>query len=180
VRSIPLNRLLAWLVDWLVILVWVGVVASVGVPLYLAGMTRGLPIVALNFVSFGALALPVTIGLALLESSPRRASIGKRIRRLAVVRATTGARVSFRRALGRNALKVALPWTIGHIAVYGIVSSAPAGSVPPLIAAITALAYAVPILWVVSLFIGAGVTPYDRVCGTSVVSSAMAGGDRPW
>ncbi|GAA4371678.1 hypothetical protein GCM10023166_21100 [Paeniglutamicibacter cryotolerans] len=160
---------MACLVDWLLVLGWVATTAAVGIPLFLSGVTRGLSVVALNLVATLVLVAPVTVGLAVLESGVREATIGKRARQLIVVNVTTGQRISMKRALLRNALKIALPWTIGHAAVYGIVRTSMTGSVPPAIWVVTAIAYVLPIAYVVSLFIGSGRTPYDRISGTSVV-----------
>ena len=91
----PWNRLLAWIVDWLAILVWVAVVAAVGIPLYLMGIIGTMPLLWLNLVAAVLLFLPVTIVLARLESGAKEGSFGKRARRLRVVSAHTGARVSF-------------------------------------------------------------------------------------
>ncbi|WP_309620023.1 RDD family protein [Salinibacterium sp.] len=168
VRSIPVNRLVAWLVDWLVIVVWVAIVAAVGVPLFLADITAPLTPIALNLVAFVTLALPVTVAFAALESSSREASLGKRARRLRVVDSTTGLRVTFWRALVRNTLKIAVPWSIGHAAAYGFVVSSSTGAVPAGVVVVTALAYALPLLYVLYLFIGSGRTPYDRLSGTMV------------
>lgn len=165
----PWNRLLAWGVDWLCILVWVAITAAVGVPLYLAGVTTGLPLVALNVIASLILVVPVTLGLAGLESSRREASPGKRALGLRVVRFGTGAPVSWWRALARNTLKVAVPWIIGHAAVYSIVASGGEGTVPVQVWLLTAVAYVLPIAYVVTLFIGSGRTTYDRIAGTMVV-----------
>ena len=153
------------------ILVWVAVVAAVGIPLYRMGITGPLPLLWLNLVATVTLVAPVTVVLAGLESSAREASFGKSVRRLKVVSARTGARVSFRHALARNVLKVALPWTIGHAAVYGIVAAGGTGAVPLWVWAATAIAYVLPIAYVVSLFVGTGLTPYDRLSGTAVVTA---------
>ena len=106
----PWDRLLAWVIDCLCILVWVVVVAAVGVPLYLAGITGGLTVVAQNILATVILVVPVTLMLAGFESSAREASIGKRVRHLLVVNSRTGQRVSFRRAIARNTMKLAVPW----------------------------------------------------------------------
>ena len=168
VRSIPLNRLVAWLIDWVIILVWVAIVAALGIPLFLAGITAPLTMGALNLVAVVTLALPVTVAFAALESSSRQASLGKRARRLLVVNSTTGRRVTFRRALTRIALKIGVPWSIGHAAAYGIVASSGAGTIPADVVAVTALAYVLPLFYIASLFIGSGRTPYDRLSGTMV------------
>jgi hypothetical protein len=57
----PWNRLLAWGVDWLCILVWVAITAAVGIPLYLSGVTTGLSLAVLNVVAALILVVPVTL-----------------------------------------------------------------------------------------------------------------------
>jgi uncharacterized RDD family membrane protein YckC len=151
---------------------WVAITAAVGVPLLLSGVTRGLAIGALNLIATLVMVIAITLGLAALESSPWESSIGKRIRGLTIVDARTGGRISFRRALARNALKIALPWMIGHAAVFGIVDASASGSVPPSIWMLTAVAYLLPIAYVLSLFVGSGRTLYDRIAGTVVVKDA--------
>ena len=165
----PWSRLAAWFVDWLLVLGWVAVTAAVGVPLFLGGYGGGLSVVALNVIATLAVVVPVTVGMAVLESSAREASIGKRARRLIVVTVSTSRRISRSRALVRNVLKIALPWMVGHAAVFEIVATSTAGAVPVSIWMVTACAYILPIVYVVSLFIGSGRTPYDRVSGTIVV-----------
>ena len=164
----PWNRLLAWVVDWLCILVWVAIIAAIGIPLYLAGITGGLTVVAQNIIATLILVVPVALMLAGFESSARKASIGKQFRHLLVVNSRTGQRVSFRRALARNTIKIAVPWTIGHAAVYGIVVSSAAGSIPPAVWVTTVVAYVLPLAYVVTLFFGSGRTPYDRISSTTV------------
>ncbi|MHC5796057.1 RDD family protein [Lacisediminihabitans sp. FW035] len=168
----PWNRLLAWLIDWLCILGWVALIAAIGIPLYLAGTTRGFTFAAENIIAVVVLVVPVTLILAGLESSARAASIGKRVRHLVVVDLRTGQRVSYRRALVRNTIKIALPWTIGHLAVFDIVESTTTGPTPLSVWVLTAFAYALPLAYVASLFLGTGRTPYDRIAGTSVIPAA--------
>lgn len=164
------RRLTAWIIDWLVILAWVAVTAAVGVPLYAAGVTAALGVVALNVVSAVVVVLPVVAGLAWAEAGRRHASVGKRVRRLRVVDARTGEGVTLGRALLRNALKVGLPWTIGHVAVIALVTGSADGTVAPTGWVVTALAYVLPLIYVISLFVGDGRTPYDRIAGTRVVA----------
>ena len=166
---LPGNRLLAWLVDWVAILVWAALVAAVGVPLFLSGATRGIGTLTLNLISALLLVVPVTIALALQEGGRRHATIGKRVRCERVIDVKSGQGVTFWPALARNAVKVALPWLIGHAAVYAIVESSKAGSVSPGVWILTGAAYVLPIVYVVSLFVGSGRTPYDLVSGTRVV-----------
>ena len=160
------RRIAAWLVDWLCFLVWLGLLAAVGIPLYLSGATSQWPAVTTNVVSALVTAVPLTIFLAVLESGTRQATIGKRVLGLKVVGAKDGERLSFGMALLRNALKIAVPWTIGHAAAIGLVSSPEVG---PGLAVLTAAAYVLPIGYVITLFTGEGRTPYDRAGRARVV-----------
>jgi uncharacterized RDD family membrane protein YckC len=163
----PLDRLIAWLIDWLCILAWVAVVAAVGVPLYLSGVTDSLGTGVLNVIATVVIVVPVTIALAKMESGPRGATIGKRVRGLQVVDAAGDSAASFGQCLIRNGLKVALPWTLGHWVAFELSQSAE-GSVPVRMWLVTALAYVLPLAYLASLFLGQGRTPYDRVSRTVV------------
>jgi uncharacterized RDD family membrane protein YckC len=110
--------------------------------------------------------------LSLLESSDREASIGKRTRHMRVVDAVTGSRVSVHRSILRNTLKIGVPWTIGHAAVFSIVQESGSGPVPVSVWLLTVAAYVLPIMYVVSLFVGQGRTPYDLISGTVVIPEA--------
>jgi uncharacterized RDD family membrane protein YckC len=157
----PWRRLAAWAIDCLCILGWVAVTAAVGIPLYLAGVIRPTGTLPLNVIGALVIVVPVTLALAGLEHR-FGATAGKRALGLRVEAA--GARPSFPRALLRNALKVALPWLIGHAAVYAAV-----GDLSPTASWLLAAAYIVPVLYVVMLFVGSGCTPYDRISGSTVV-----------
>ncbi len=163
----PWLRLLAWLVDWACVLVWVGAVAAVGVPLHLAGVTDGLGTVGLNVVGGLTVVVPVTVALTALEASTWRATPGKRTLGLRVA-ARDGGRASFAVCLLRNTLKVAVPWLLGHAAVFAIVAASASRSVPTGVWALTVAAYVLPIAYVIALFVGSGRTPYDVASGTSV------------
>jgi uncharacterized RDD family membrane protein YckC len=162
----PFNRIVAWLVDWLMILVWVGIVAVIGSLIFNQTHTALTPGLA-NLVGFVSLIAPVTLALAWRESSVREATPGKQLRRLRVVHAVSGDRVRFGRALARNALKIAVPWELGHTVVFAIAGSD--GSAFDWIIALAAFTFALPIVYVATLFIGDGRTAYDRATGTEVV-----------
>jgi hypothetical protein len=68
----------AWVIDWLLILAWVGVTAAIGVPLYVAGITEAMSPLVLNVVSAHVVVVPTVIGLAWAEASDRQATPGKR------------------------------------------------------------------------------------------------------
>ena len=157
----PWRRLAAWAIDCLCILGWVAVTAAVGIPLYLAGAVRPSGMALLNVIGALVIVVPVTLGLAGLEHH-FGATAGKRALGLRVEAA--GTRPSFPRALLRNALKVALPWLIGHAAVYAVV-----GDPSPAVSWLLVGAYVLPVLYVVMLFVGSGRTPYDRISGSAVV-----------
>jgi uncharacterized RDD family membrane protein YckC len=181
----PWRRLLAWLIDWLCVLVWAAVVAAVGIPLYLAGVTIDVDAITLNVIASLTIVVPVTLALAWLESSGWHATLGKRALGIRVVGmraghrsgdpaqpdATTTARVSFGSALARNAFKIALPWMIGHAAVIAITDTNDGSSLSVWVWVLTVAAYVLPIVYVVSLFVRRGATPYDLVAGTAVVRS---------
>ena len=142
--------------------------AAIGIPLYFAGATHAMGALGANIIGAVVIVFPVTIGMAVFESSRREATLGKWVRSVIVVDSRSGMRVSFGRALARNVLKIALPWAVGHAAVYEIVSASAAGSVPPEVVALTTAAYILPVSYVLFLFIGTGRTPYDRICRTAV------------
>jgi len=177
VGRLPWRRLTAFLIDWLVILAWVAVTAAIGVPLYAAGVTAPMDPLALNVVSALVVVVPVVLGLGWAEASGRQATPGKRVRRLRVVDAGTGDAVTVGRALWRNVLKIGLPWTIGHAAVIAIVFENDEGSVAGPVWVLTALAYVLPLVYVISLFVRDGRTPYDRAAGTRVVATEWPGAD---
>jgi uncharacterized RDD family membrane protein YckC len=78
-RPGPRRRLLAFGLDWLLILAWAALVAAVGIPLYLRGLTSGLSVTAVSVIATTVLVVPVTAWLAWLESRPAHATIGKRV-----------------------------------------------------------------------------------------------------
>ncbi len=165
--NLSTRRILAWLIDWSCILAWVAATAAVGVPLFLGGVITTSNLVVLNVVAAVLIVVPVVVAAAWCESRPGGGTPGKRITGLSVQRGSL--RLSFRRALLRNSLKLGVPWLIGHAAVYAIVSSSNVGDQVPFgVWVLTGLAYVIPIVWVVSLFVGDRRTPYDRISGTDV------------
>ncbi|MEV0842288.1 RDD family protein [Actinocatenispora sera] len=160
-------RIIAWLIDWCCVIAWAGVLAAVCVPLYLTGALHSLPVLAANALSAVVLVVPVTVGLAALESSRHAATIGKRVMRLSVVN-NQGARIRFSRALARNGLKVAAPWLVGHAAVYAITGTSATAATPGWVWGLTGAAYVLPVVWILSLFVASGRTPYDHLTRTAV------------
>ena len=165
------RRLVAWLIDWCCILVWVAATAAIGVPLLLVGVITVTNVIVLNLVGAIVVIVPVVGAAAWCESTPRGATPGKRAMGLVVQSGSI--RLPYRLALLRNALKLGVPWLIGHAAVFAIVNSSNAGNVPAGVWVLTGLAYLIPIIWIISLFVGDHRTPYDRICSTHVLRTTV-------
>jgi uncharacterized RDD family membrane protein YckC len=150
-------------IDWLIISVYAATLIPVG--LLLARHSVHLSAWGWNAVAFGILIVPVTVWLATWESNgatPGKRALGLR------VRSPREQGVGWRRALARNALKVALAWELGHTAAF-LLAERDAGPIKVLLGITSAiLAYAIAGAYVVSLFIRAGRTPYDHATATYV------------
>ena len=165
-RVLAWRRITAWLIDWLWILILPVLLVPVGVILYGTGFR--LPSWGWNLVSFLILIVPVTLWTARCESGSSQATPGKRKKGLAVVDARSAQPVGFGRALLRNAIKIALPWELGHTIAFFFATGA--GEQPPgYLVVLTVLTYAVMFGWLGSLFLPAARTPYDLLSGTRVV-----------
>lgn len=163
-----MRRVAAWLIDWLCISVWVGATAAVGVPLYLAGVFRPEGMLLSNVVAALVIVLPVVLAAGALESRWSGATPGKRILRLKV--SGRAGRPTFGEALLRNALKLGVPWLLGHAAVSAIVlTSSTQAPTPFWVWALTGAAYVLPVIYLVTVFTGSGRTPYDRLARTQVL-----------
>jgi len=164
----PWRRLCAWAIDCCLILVYAGLLAAVAVPLYLSGhVDIGTQLMG-NIVAALVLVVPAVCVLAALEASKRGSTVGKRLMKLNVAR-DTGVRMTFIQSVARNAMKFGIPWLIGHAAVYALVQGDTSGhATSPVTWILLALAYVVPIVWLLSLFIRDGRTPYDRLTKTRV------------
>ena len=170
-RVIAVRRLLAFAVDWFVLVVlWGGLVF--GAVMIATGGNPPQPASpwAAQGISFLTMTLPFTLYLALCESSPMRASLGKRALGLVVSR-ETGGRLSFGSALLRNAVKFT-PWEFGHMVAWQS-AFAGGGGFPAWLWAPAAIAFGGPMWWLVAL-LAAGRTPYDRWAAAGVVRSPDA------
>ena len=161
----PWRRIAAWLIDWLVISVYVVILLALGLGSGAADRFASFSPVLYNVVGFVVLVAPVTIVFAGLEA--RGGTLGKRALGLVVTPAAASGQVSFSRTLVRNLLKIAVPWAIGHVAVYGF-ASAFLEVIPTWVYVVTVLSYVLPLVYLVSLFVRTGRTPYDLIAGTRV------------
>lgn len=165
-RRLAALRLVAWMLDCVVIGLWIGVTAIIGFAVTTA-FPDGLPSSGpwwLLIVSTVFIVLPVTVVAALLESGPKQATLGKRWLGLRVAARADDRRLGFGRALARNAIKIAVPWTLGHLCAVILLS--PTSDLATAFA--VAIGYVVPIVWIVTLVMPSGLTPYDRISGSHV------------
>ena len=121
---------------------------------------------AAQLAAIGLLTAPVTLWLAWWEAAPHGATPGKRLLGLQVIVAN-GDLVSPRRSLLRSVLKVALPWELAHTAVWRLLvwlgDPQDRASLVLLL-----LANGIGVVYLATLFVGDGRTPYDRIAGTVV------------
>src|SRR5262245_437333 len=157
-RAVAVRRLLAFALDWFVVAIWGGaifgavMIATGGKPPQPGGPWAG------QAMSFLTMTVPFTLYFALCESSPMRASLGKRALGLVVCR-ETGGRLSFGSALLRNAAKFT-PWEFGHtVAWQGLFSGE--GGFPGWVWGPVFIAFVAPVWWLVAM-IATGRAPYDR------------------
>ena len=162
------RRVAAWVVDWLIISAYA--VALVPLGLLLVDRSVRLSSLGWNAAAFVVLIVPATVWLAAWEGGHSGATPGKRLLGLRVQVSGEGD-VGRRRAAVRNALKVALPWELGHTAAFLLADPKASGSTVSVGMASAVLACALAAGYVASLFIGTGRTPYDHAAATRVVRS---------
>ena len=114
------------------------------------------------------LTLPVALYFALSESSQRKATVGKRAMKL-VVGTPDGEHVSFGHAFLRAAGKLA-PWEFFHAMLWHW-EGWPMNPSPATTLQVAGLVFgwAMVGVYLASLFLGSGRTPYDALAGTSVL-----------
>lgn len=160
-----LRRIAAYLIDYGVILIWIGLLfaaASTGLLGFHSpdSWTTGDRWIAQG-QGFLAMTLPVYLYFTLLEAFGAKATLGKCALRLQV-------QGSLPRIALRNMLKF-LPWELAHFAIWHTMPR-PMASQPSTIGlGLMCLSMAVATLYVASLFIEPGRTPYDRISHTTVI-----------
>jgi uncharacterized RDD family membrane protein YckC len=163
------RRIAATAIDYAIVAGYVCVLLAIGLLLLAAGWLPGVSgsggRLGAQVVTSAVLSAPVTLWLASQEAR-RGATIGKRRLGLTVV-TRRGGRPGWWRSLGRAVLKVFLPWELAHTAIWDLALRPDGGDVLDM--AMLAAVYAIVIGYLVSLWVGAGRTPYDRLTGTTVV-----------
>lgn len=160
---IGLRRVVAFVLDWFLIVLWGGVLFVVFALLADAAAAPSGPWTG-QLLGLVSMTLPVVLYFSWTESSVLEGSLGKRVLGLRVTD-VKGRRLSFRAALVRNAIKFA-PWEFGHLLAQQAVFSGEAG-LPAWVLLPGSIAFAGPMIWLIELF-RAGRTPYDRVSGAIV------------
>jgi uncharacterized RDD family membrane protein YckC len=163
--SIAIQRILAFGADWLVILVWAGLIFGVVMAVTAGNPERLSSPWISQTMGFVLMTLPVVLCFAVLESSVQQATLGKRVFGLMVID-QTGQRTSFGSAFFRNAIKFA-PWESGHIVANQFAFSDDA-EIATWVYGPMVISFIFPLWWIVSIF-STGRTPYDRASCTQVV-----------
>lgn len=169
----PWRRIAAWMLDYLVIAAYLivlaaaslGLLATAAGPALNAALAR--PFTA-ELVGFLVLTTPVVLYFALLESSKRQATLGKRVLGI-VVAGPAGRRLTVGRALLREAVRF-LPWELSHAIIWRLALSPAKNSFPAWAGVGFALVYLFVFAYLVTLFFGSQHrTLYDRLAGSWVL-----------
>jgi uncharacterized RDD family membrane protein YckC len=166
--GVAIRRLLAFAMDWLVVVLWGGVL--LGAVMVATGGNPPRPANPWKAQGIGLLmmTMPVTLYFAICESSAMRGSLGKRILGLVVSR-ETGDRLPFGSALLRNGVKF-VPWEFGHTVAQQAVFSGD-GGLPTWAWGPAIVAFGGPAWWLIAMM-ATGRTPYDRWASARVAPSA--------
>lgn len=155
-----LRRLAAYTIDYGVIAIWIAVLFLAANSGWLGIKVEGQLDGAARWAVQGMLTLPVYLYFTLSEAFGRKATVGKRV---------FGLRVdgSPRRIAFRNILKF-LPWELAHMGIWHGMA-VPFVTEPNMLGmSLFAVSLGLSSLYLLSLFIGDGRTPYDRLSKTSV------------
>jgi uncharacterized RDD family membrane protein YckC len=164
------RRVAAGGVDYGIVAAYLGVLGLVGALGRTAGLlprhitTPGGRIVG-QLTVIAVLTVPVTLWFARWEATPRGATPGKRLLGLRVSRLDGGG-LSWSDSILRSTVKIAVPWEVGHTAVWN--SLVWPGPETPVNMALFTVANGLLVVNLVTVFLGARRTPYDRLAGTIV------------
>ncbi|MCB0112697.1 MAG: RDD family protein [Caldilineaceae bacterium] len=163
------RRLTAFAYDYILIAIYIGILASIGIAVYLNyGIVEplfGNP-VSSDVSAFVLLILPVILYFTWQEGSTRASTWGKRRVGLRVS-AADGRPIGYGQAFMRSLLKL-LPWQIGHTAVFQLINAGDA--VPLWVYLLFVAAYGLAIVYLVALWRRPDHrTPYDVIAGTAVI-----------
>ncbi len=170
-HNLAVRRLLAFLVDYGVMVLFVAVLSVAGFAIRSQlGVTSSVPTFQQKLLAqalvYATIMLPILLYFAVSESSRWQATIGKRVLRLQVTD-DHGGRPPLPRTLLRAVVKFA-PWELAHTGVWHVPGT-------PFVSEPAAFSYGIWIAamllalwWFASIWLGDGRTPYDRIAGTVV------------
>lgn len=164
-RAVAVRRIMAFGVDWLIILVWAGLLFGMVVAVSSGEPSRPSNPWVAQAIGFSSMTVPVVLYFAILESSGLQATLGKRLLGLKVKFGQT-TRAPFGTAIVRNAVKF-IPWEFGHLVANQTALSGNA-TIPIWIYGAMAASFSIPVWWLGSMF-SSGLTPYDRLTSTEVI-----------
>lgn len=169
-----LKRVLAFLIDYLVIILYAGALFSIAFLLNPGIITSAEPNPQTispfksQLIGFFSLTLPVFLYFFLTENSNRHATIGKRMFKIEVASYPAHA-LTTRKIFIRNLLKF-LPWEVAHTGVHWLVYyNRDSAGTPVWVYAILTIPQLIMILYFFSIvFSGGRRSTYDSVAGTIV------------
>jgi uncharacterized RDD family membrane protein YckC len=172
---VVIRRLLAFGLDYLVIVGYLIVLAAISVGILASGFRAAYSAAwatawSAELLGFLTLTLPVLLYFALFESSSTGATFGKRAMRLQVV-GLGGKRLSLGRSLVRSAIKF-LPWELAHFTIWHYVYATTAHTQPQMWVSISLVfVYVLVVVILVTLVAGRSHrTIYDLLAGSWVVA----------
>jgi uncharacterized RDD family membrane protein YckC len=162
------RRIFAWMVDYFVVAVYMGVLFFATFVLTRVGLELDAikTPAARQLVGALTLTIPVILYFAIAESSKAQGTIGKLATRLKVTDRNLN-RITFGRSLARSMLKF-LPWELAHTFVHRVPKT---GEIPSLAWAALVGSFALALVYLIGLFVRPGRTLYDVLAGTRVVQS---------
>lgn len=163
-RVVAVRRLFAFSLDWLLILLWGGVLFGAVMIATDGDPPRPDSPWQAQGIGFLTMTVPVVLYFALCESSVMRASVGKKVLGL-VVSGVTGERLSFGSAVLRNVIKFA-PWEFGHTLAQQATFSGE-GGLAAWVWVPAAIALIGPVFWVAGIVV-TGRAPYDYLARARV------------
>lgn len=165
-----LQRLKAFLLDYVLILLYVGSLVVVAIFLFPSiQVLFTQSVMKAQFFGFVLVTLPISLYFAVFDSKIGKQTFGKKVLQLRVV-TKDGQVPSFLHSLLRISLKF-LPWELSHFLVYQFVASSD-DSLPYSLVALGAIVYGLVIVYfVTAIFSKKKQSLYDVIVKTYVVKS---------
>ena len=169
-RSSALRRILAYLIDYALILLYISCLTLVSVSLIQSNLSPSAELpdkLRGHAIGFVTLTFPVWAYFTMLEAFGKNATFGKMLFGIFVRNEGNGP-PGFRAIALRNLIKF-LPWELAHAAIWYVNGRPFLDEMPALNLAICISAILIALAYVVMLFLGNGQTLYDRLSHTVVV-----------